>query len=197
MKKAVERKSRDDIMAIADYEPYIPRTSFEHDAIDGALKPLDKLASEMESRWGVDRLQRMVSSATSAKFEAAKQKLNIAILDGKVDMVIARAEIMYKGWIALEKEALALGNISMPPELWFASAPAEEGQDGVEIVIARDADAATLAQTDLPVYTTTEVARIIRAWRGQHLVHAAKIAFPDAELVKLTGDDMFDDDVPF
>ena len=50
------RKSREDLEAIGDPD-YIPRNEFERDKIDGALKPLDAVASDMESRWGMGRLQ--------------------------------------------------------------------------------------------------------------------------------------------
>ena len=67
----------------------------------------------------------------------------------------------------------------------------------MQIVIAKDNSAATLAQTDLPVYTVTEIARIVRAWRSQMDVHITKTAFPGAEIVSIKGDDNFDDEIPF
>ena len=195
--KKTPRKSRDDIQAIADYEPYIPHSSWEYDQINGALKPLDALSNELEISWGVDKLITLVSPETAAKFEAAKQKLNVAILDHNVEEVIRRSGVLMRGYKALETEALAAGYKPLPPDLWHCHAEKDADNQEFSLVIAKDASAATLAQTDLPVYTVAEIARIVRAWNGQLLIHAAKKVFPDAELVKLTGDDMFDDDVPF
>ena len=75
---------------------------------------------------------------------------------------------MIAGWKALDKEARETGHKPAPPELWYATAPEEYGEKETQIVIARDNSAATLAQTDLPVYTVTEIARIVRAWKAQH-----------------------------
>jgi hypothetical protein len=84
----------------------------------------------------------------------------------------------------------------MPPELWDCHAPAEDGQPEVVFVIAKNATAATLAEVDVPVYTTQEIARIIRAWRLQS-VQTAKTVFPDAEIVRISNDGFKDDDLPF
>ena len=67
----------------------------------------------------------------------------------------------------MEKEATEAGHKPMPPELWDCHAPAEHGEPEVAFVIAKDAASATMAEVDVPVYTTQEIARIIRAWRLQ------------------------------
>ena len=47
--------------------------------IYSAIQPLDQIANEMECKWGVGRLERLVSVETAAKFGAAREKLNAAI----------------------------------------------------------------------------------------------------------------------
>jgi hypothetical protein len=174
---------------------YVPMREWQFDQISGALKPLDAKAAELEARWGRGRLEELVSPDTAAKFEAAKAKLDVAIHDNDVAMVIKRAENLMRGWEALEREAIKLGNEPAPPEIWFCHAPAEDGRPEVRFAIAKNASTANLAQTDLPVYTLDEVARIIRAWRNQHLVHAVKDIWPDAEVTKL--DDIDNQEMPF
>lgn len=191
-----KRKSRYDLDAIGK-DDYVPMQGWQYDQIHGALKPLDAVAADVELRWGVGRLETLVSPETAAKFEAARAKLDVALHDKDVDLVIQRAGVMLRGWAALEKEAIASGHRAVPPELWHATAPQEDGNAEMRIVIAKDNSAATLAQTDLPVYTVTEVARIVRAWRSQMDVHAAKTAFPGAEVVSIKGDEHFDDEIPF
>ena len=191
-----KRKSRYDVDAIGK-EDYVPLKGWEVDQIHGALKPLDAVAADIELRWGYARLETLVSPETAAKFEAARAKLDVALHDQDVDLVIQRAGVMIRGWAALEKEAIASGHKPAPPELWYATAPDEDGKKQMQIVIAKDNSAATLAQTDLPVYTVTEVARIVRAWRSQMDVHSAKAAFPGAEIVSIKGDEHFDDEIPF
>ena len=192
----VKRKSRYDVDAIGKPD-YAPMQDWQLDQIHGALKPLDEVAADCELRWGKERLQGLVSPETAAKFEAAKAKLDVAIADKDVALVIRRAKNMMAGWKALENEAIEAGHKPAPPELWYATAPNEYGDDELQIVIAKDNSAATLAQTDLPVYTVTEIARIVRAWRSQMDVHTAKAAFPGAEIVRIDGDDNFEDEIPF
>ena len=40
MARRTQRKSRSDIEAMPDQQAWIPQNSYEHDQIDGALKPL-------------------------------------------------------------------------------------------------------------------------------------------------------------
>ena len=191
-----KRKSRYDLDAIGK-DDYVPMQGWQYDQIHGALKPLDAVAADMELRWGVGRLETLVSPETAAKFEAAKAKLDVALHEKDVALVIQRAGVMQRGWAALEKEAIASGHEAVPPELWHVTAPQEEGKSEMRIVIAKDNSAATLAQTDLPVYTVTEIARIVRAWRAQMDVHAVKDAFPGAEIVNIADNQEFDDEIPF
>lgn len=176
---------------------YVPMKAWEFDQIHGALKPLDAVAADMELRWGKDRLQQLCTPELAARFEAAKAKLDVSIHDRDVDLTIKRAGNLIKGWKAMEREALENGHKPHPPTLWHAVAPAENGEQEVQIVIARDNSEATLAQTDLPVYTVTEIARIVRAWRSQKDVHTVKDAFAGAEVVRIEGDEPFDDEIPF
>lgn len=189
-------KSRYDVDAIGGMATdYVPMHKWESDQIAGALKPLDAKAAELEARWGRGRLQELVSPETAAKFEAAKAKLDVAIHDADVGLVIKRAGVLLRGWDALEAEAIKSGNEAAPPDVWFCHAPEEDGRPEVNFAIAKNNSTANLAQTDLPVYTLDEVARIIRAWRNQHLVHAVKDIWPDAEVVRL--DDIENEELPF
>ena len=191
-----KRKSRYDVDAIGK-EDYVPLKGWQLDQIHGALKPLDAAVADIELRWGYGRLETLVSPETAAKFEAARAKLDVALHEEDVALVIQRAGVMIRGWAALEKEATERGHKPAPPELWYATAPDEDGKKQMQIVIAKDNSAATLAQTDLPVYTVTEVARIVRAWRAQLDVHAVKDVFPGAEIVKIADNQEFDDEIPF
>lgn len=196
MANTTERKSRYDVDAIGK-DDYVPRLKFEQDAIDGALKPLDATARRLEQSFGVGRLQELVSPDTAAKFQAAKAKLDVALQDNDVELVIRRAKVLNAGWLTLEKEAIEAGHKPAPPEIWHAHAPAEHGKPVIEFVIARDNSDATLAQTTLPVYTVEEIARIVRAWRSAFDAHAVKNVWPEAEVIRVDGDEMFDDEIPF
>lgn len=189
-------KSRRDLEAIGN-DSYVPLQGWQYDQMYGAMKPVDAIAAEMELRWGVGKLETLVTPETAARFESARAKLDVAIFNRDVDLVIKRAGIMKRGWEALEAEAISLGHKPMPPELWYANAPEEFGEEQMQFVIAKDNSAATLAHTDVPVYTVTEVARIIRAWRGKSGVTTVKEIFAGAEVVRIDGEFVNDEEVPF
>lgn len=189
-------KSRRDLEAIGN-DDYVPLQGWQYDQMYGAMRPVDAIASEMELRWGVGKLETLVTPETAAKFESARAKLDVAIFNKDPDLVIQRAGVMVRGWKALEAEALRLGHKPAPPELWYAKAPEEYGLDEMQFVIAKDNSAATLAQTELPVYTVTEVARIIRLWRSQSDVGKVKSIFAGAEVVRMDGDLIDDKEIPF
>jgi len=189
-------KSRRDLEAIGN-DDYVPIEGWQYDQMYGAMRPVDAIASEMELRWGVGRLETLVTPETAAKFESARAKLDVAIFNKDPELVTQRAGVMVRGWKALEAEALRLGHKPAPPELWYAKAPEEYGLDEMQFVIAKDNSAATLAQTDLPVYTVTEVARIIRLWRSQSDVSKVKNIFAGAEVVRMDGDLIDDKEIPF
>jgi len=191
-----ERKSRYDLEAIGNDE-YVPIGNFKFDKIHGALKPLDVMVEAIELRWGRGKLETLVSPETAAKFEAARAKMDVALLGGDPDEIVRRVSVMMRGWEALEKEAKERGHKPAPPELWYATAPEEYGDEELQIVIAKDIPAATLAPTDLPVYTVTEVARIVRAWRSQSDAHKIKALFKGAEVVRVYDNEIEEDEVPF
>lgn len=190
----ITRRSRYDLDAIGK-EEYVPMNSFDHDKIHGALKPLDAVAADIERRWGSGRIETLVSPATGARFEAARAKLDVALHNQDADEVVRRATVMMRGWDAIEKEAIEKGHKPAPPEMWCATAPTENGEKELQIVIVKDNCDATLADTEVPVYNITEIARIVRAWRSQADVHAVKGLFKGAEVVKLR--ELEDDEVPF
>ena len=189
-------KSRRDLEAIGK-DDHVPLQGWQYDQMYGAMKPVDAIAAELELRWGAGKLETLVTPETAAKFESARAKLDVAIFNRDPEVVIQRAGVMVRGWKALEAEALRLGHKPMPPELWYATAPAEFGDEQMQFVIAKDNSAATLAQTDLPVYTVTEVARIIRSWRGNLGVDTVKDIFAGAEIIRIDGEFEEDKEVPF
>jgi hypothetical protein len=189
-------KSRRDLEAIGK-DDHVPLQGWQYDQMYGAMKPVDAMAAELELRWGAGKLETLVTPETAAKFESARAKLDVAIFNRDPEVVIQRAGVMVRGWKALEAEALRLGHKPMPPELWYATAPAEFGDEQMQFVIAKDNSAATLAQTDLPVYTVTEVARIIRAWRGNLGVDTVKDIFAGAEIIRIDGEFEEDKEMPF
>lgn len=193
-----KRKSRDDVEAMGDYayEPHVPRNKFDYDKIDGALKPLDALARSLEIKWGVGKLEQLVSPETGAKFKSAQSRMNEAIQYTNVDETLRRINVVMRGWEVMEKEARSRGSVPLDPDAWTASVEAEGGKPAVEYIIVTDAADATKAKKKgVPVYNLTEVARMIRFFNGTTFeVDKVKSLFPDAEIKNIR---LVDDDLPF
>lgn len=75
-----------------------------------ALSPLDVVAVAMEKKWGAGVLPQLVGSESRLKFERAKERLDEAIVSNDYDTIKARAEVLIKGWKALDEEAFQAGH---------------------------------------------------------------------------------------
>ena len=93
-------KSRRDLEAIGN-DDYVPMEGWQYDQMYGAMRPVDAIAAELELRWGVGKLETLVTPETAARFESARAKLDVAIFNKDPELVIKRAGIMKRGWEAL------------------------------------------------------------------------------------------------
>lgn len=147
----------------------------EEVACDFALGPFDTAARNMERRWGVNRLEGLVSPETAARYGSALGKLNVAIEANDPTEVAARAAVCIRGMAAMDAEATAAGHKPITPEAW------EFEIDGTTCAVLRD-DAAWPAYAALRpsvrIYSLREVANALAAY-GQ-TVAAVKDAFPGA-----------------
>lgn len=157
------------------------------DGIHYAIMPLDKIATDLDMKWGVDRLPSLVSSQTAALFGSAKAKLDAAIQSNIPADVVARVEIMIRGWEKLDAEATERGHQPLSLDIWTYSTP-----DGFKIAVARsDADAIKGIREDdrlagCAVYSLSEIALIMSS-HSKSLVNSAKKMFPESR-VESAGD---------
>ena len=171
------------------------------DAIHHALLPLDRAASEMELKWGCERLPSLVSPETSARFGSAKAKLDAAILANDPQEVARRAAVMIKGWDKMDVEAAESGHKALSPDIWCHTT-----STGFKLAVARsNADAIGVIRTDdrlkgVAVYSMDEIARILEA-DSYRLLDAAKKEFPGSVVAdvrkKKAPAPLFDDQAPF
>jgi len=191
-----KRKSRDDLEGIGKFDPYIERNKWDHDIIDGALKPYDKLVTDLETKWGYDRLPQLVSPETAAKFQTAKAKMDAAIAYEKnAQEAVNKIGVMMRGWQALEKEAMQNGHKPFPPDVWIACVDEEHGKPPLEIAIVKDSADASLTKNNITTYSLVEIARIVRLFEGEKReVAKIKELFPDSQIKKVKWKD---DDIPF
>ena len=159
------------------------------------LGPLDKLANEMEAKWGADRLSTLVPEPLARRFGSAKAKLDAAIEDADADLVMKRAEVMKRGWVSLDDAATKAGALPLAeivPDVWTM----KDDQGEVVAIARRREDAEALLGQGIAarVYTLDEVMRIITAFEGK-LLRQAKQEFPGAEVTSVLSKAL-DDHIP-
>ena len=146
--------------------------------IAAALEPLDRVAREFEAQWGIGRLERLVSPATAAKFASARDKLDAAIQSGDPDQVVTRADIMIRGWKALDKEARETGFLPHDArQLWSVRA-----DDGTPYAFCQHETDMRAARAELPDHRIWSMPEVIRVLASHDLagVNRAKELFPGA-----------------
>ena len=159
-------------------------------AVTDALKPLDRVAVEMEARWGVGRLPRLVPPEMAARFGSAKHKLDEAIRANDGEAVAKRAAVMIRGWHVLDHAATEAGCEALPLRTVGVR------HDGRAYVVAWDrADVHRAAMlSDEPGRVVT-VHELLVAWEAMRAkIAGVKAAFPGAEVVRAKlspgGDDL-------
>jgi hypothetical protein len=176
----------------------LDETEVEAGAINAVLARLDAEVVEIEGRWGVDRLPVLVPIEMAAKFGSAKAKLNTAVESCDLNAVVQRAEIMLRGWQALNDWASASVN------------PDVEREDGVwgyrhsgkpyTIVLERSKAHREASRSTDPAFVVT-VAELLTCWEARMdggLVDAAKTVFPGASVTAVRRkSDVLDDEIHF
>ena len=163
---------------------------------DYALAPVDRLAIEMDRKWGTDRLPELVSVSMSQKYGSAVAKMNAAVEAGDVEECRKRCEVVVRGLQAMDAEAERVGAQKACTDVW------EVEIDGKLFGIMRDGRgwrAIKDQRPELELLTLREVALAYRYfrehWMGE-LEKAAKQSFPCAEMIDIKGK-TFDDPIPF
>ena len=168
------------------------------EAIHHALKPLDRTATDMELKWGCDRLPGLVSPATASLFGSAKAKLDAAIESNDPQETLRRANVMARGWVKMDTEATGRGHKALSPQIWCHTT-----SKGFKVAVARSEADAIKSIRSMPelegvaVYSLDEIAHILSA-QANSLVDAAKKAFPESVVTDVRPKrKKFDDEIPF
>lgn len=82
--------------------------------IQNALAPLDRLARDMERKWGCGRLPSLVDPELAARFGRAQDKLNEAIRLNAPHEIARRVGVVMRGWQALDDDATRAGADRLP-----------------------------------------------------------------------------------
>lgn len=160
----------------------VPVWEEQSEAVSDALRPLDRVAVEMESKWGVGRLPRLVAPDLAARFGSARDKLNEAIRANDGEAVAKRAAVMIRGWQALDAAATEAGCEALPLRTIGVK---HEGRSYVVVWDRGDVHkAATIAPDASLVVTIQELLVAYEALRQK--IAGIKEAFPGAELTKVS-----------
>ena len=165
-------------------------------ALRGALRPLERVEMEMEATWGFDVMPDLVSADTAARFASASEKLKVALQSGELAEVTKRAEVLVRGWNAMEVEARLAGHSPLGAgRFWFS-----EAEDGTRFCfVASEANvfAARKLFPDCKVWAMAEVMKLLGSGEME-AVNQVRERFPgavvsDVRVLETTADD----DPPF
>jgi hypothetical protein len=134
-------------------EAKLPPDPFQDEAILGALRPFWRAEEKASQKWGgIVRLQALVSPELSAKYGAAKAKLESAIRAIDAEETARRASVCIRGLEALDMAATA-HHESFEPRAVFIS------HHGKQYIVAIDRQdvAAIKAPEGVPVLSIQEL----------------------------------------
>ena len=174
--------------------PMIERSPFEFNAINDALRALDRAVHEMDRQWGSGRLVTLVTPELAARFGSARDKLGAAVRAASVDEVGRRAEVVARGLVALDIAARVAGHPRVPTTVWPIN---YEGQ--AYAVCAENEDAIAIAEQDaLPGHVVLCLRELLLAWhmlKERQAIESVKATFPGATVS--TFDVKRGDELPF
>ena len=160
-----------------------------------ALHRYDDRVSEVERKWGVDRLIWVVGGDLRDRFEAQMDKLNAAI--DRMEDVEHQVDVTLRGVAALEQAAIAAGVQPLNGEWIEGKMP-----DGrVLAIVPNDYEVSRVKRDnrEMLVYSVDEIGRLLAAWDESKAVDAVKAVFPGAtvEKVKTKLEKELNDEIPF
>jgi len=152
---------------------------------DQILGQVDQVATDIETKWGYGRLEKLTDFALLEKFKKQRIKFHEAFKVGLLPDIRIHGPAMIRAWQALDKAALAAGHEIQDP-YWMET----QMDDGVVFVITncdlgkrkalKNADG-----RDLIVYMADEVAKTMRAWPGEATVQAIFKHFKGSKIDKV------------
>lgn len=148
---------------------------------DYGVAPLDRVASEYDRKWGIDRLPELVSTETADKYGFSIGKLNEALAETDPEQTKAWAAVCIRGLHAMDAEATKLGRKP-------ASGKYLEYQlDGWKFGILFDDmewQTAQAERPDLKFFSLREAAIALRTKMDTGPIAEIKKHFPGAQVVE-------------
>jgi hypothetical protein len=141
------------------------------------LDEADRLAAEMESKWGCDRLRLLVSPELREKFDRQRYLLNQATWHGELEDLRREAARMCLAWRVLDQAAEAAGAPRLDDKILELRL-----STGAVVAICADLPATAKLTPDgrqMQVYTLDEIGRLLE---GYPELAKIKHTFPGAEV---------------
>lgn len=185
----LEKKWKPDPLTNANDYGDVNATEIYH-----ALQPLDRLASAMEKKWGVDRLYSLVNSDLAAKFGKAKGKLDKAIRSSDAKMVVKKSAVMMRAWKALDSAAEENQCKPIDGDIWVG-----QSEGGKKYAFVRDNAVRWAKYKDFKDYEIVTVEQAIRIIEGSNFVttlEEIKNIFPKSTIKSIKGN-FENDEIPF
>jgi len=189
--KTQKKPEYDGVQYVAMDVPKMYEEEEKAAVIRASLKSVDKVARDMEQRWGIGKLEQLANPALATRFEQARQNLNHALGQESISEVVAKAEDMIRGWRIIEKKVLEAGHKPECEKVWHMV-----NDEGKKYAFVNDSSDHVYFDKDITVISMEEVLRIIEA-HYKELYVDIKSRFPSAEITKITKKDKLDDELPF
>lgn len=109
-----------------------PKVSVEEQQCDTMVGALAYDTQRMDWKWGIGRLEELVSTETAAKYGLAMARLNQAMDAHCVGDVSKWVESCRRGLVIMDAEALSMGHLALPTDVWEVEA------EGIKFVLVRD-----------------------------------------------------------
>ena len=180
----------------------LPTRAEQNDSrINEAVHMHDRVVSDVEKRWGMDRLQELVSEDTRRKFHLQREKLWNALTKNDGRDALHQAQVMCRAYEVLEREAKALGAKELTGDYIEGLMP-----DGRVLAITVDKfEASKVARDnrDMVVYSIEEIGRVLSVKDDEakakinDVVSKVKGIFAGAEVVSVKPLEDIDDEIPF
>lgn len=150
---------------------------------DYGIAPMDQVATEMDLKWGIERLPELVSVETANKYGNAIAHLNACIQEADPAKCAAAAQNCIRGLNAMDAEAERLGCEQATGALFeyqLDMGDAEPFRFGV-MADDRQWQAAKARRPDLVLFTMREVANALRQYMTAPLQTELDKHFPAAK----------------
>lgn len=180
-------------------EPDVPKVDPRMAAMGGIEAAVKATQREYDRKWGRDRLKRLVGSEMTGKFASAMERYTAARRSGNLTELEHRADVVKRGYAAMDKAAIAAGHEPLPPNVWEAV-----DEVGNRFVFVNDSEAIPQLSEEITagaaVWHLGEVIKVMK-FAGLDWANQIKREFgADTELKNIGKPgsiEMMDDDIPF